>query len=100
MRRPPRSTRTDTLFPYTTLFRSLPLPRASDAIGVVVLQHVAAPGRSRRKLFEECSRVLAPGGRLWVFALNPLAPYRWRWRGNGLGEIGKATCRERVCQYM
>src|SRR3546814_5345508 len=23
--RPPRSTRTDTLFPYTTLFRSLPL---------------------------------------------------------------------------
>src|SRR3546814_6764863 len=26
-RRPPRSTRTDTLFPYTTLFRSLCLPR-------------------------------------------------------------------------
>src|SRR3546814_9179793 len=25
-RRPPRSTRTDTLFPYTTLFRSLPGP--------------------------------------------------------------------------
>src|SRR3546814_1138139 len=29
LRRPPRSTRTDTLFPYTTLFRSLPwLPPA------------------------------------------------------------------------
>src|SRR3546814_14508550 len=27
IRRPPRSTRTDTLFPYTTLFRSHPLPR-------------------------------------------------------------------------
>src|SRR3546814_4958413 len=26
-RRPPRSTRTDTLFPYTTLFRSLARPR-------------------------------------------------------------------------
>src|SRR3546814_11999688 len=26
VRRPPRSTRTDTLFPYTTLFRSLLLP--------------------------------------------------------------------------
>src|SRR3546814_18370502 len=25
IRRPPRSTRTDTLFPYTTLFRSYPL---------------------------------------------------------------------------
>src|SRR3546814_5111813 len=27
-RRPPRSTRTDTLFPYTTLFRSVPLAPA------------------------------------------------------------------------
>src|SRR3546814_20093747 len=26
IRRPPRSTRTDTLFPYTTLFRSRPAP--------------------------------------------------------------------------
>src|SRR3546814_6271460 len=26
IRRPPRSTRTDTLFPYTTLFRSIALP--------------------------------------------------------------------------
>src|SRR3546814_8444796 len=25
IRRPPRSTRTDTLFPYTTLFRSIPI---------------------------------------------------------------------------
>src|SRR3546814_3611561 len=31
LRRPPRSTRTDTLFPYTTLFRSL------DAVAVVEL---------------------------------------------------------------
>src|SRR3546814_1886918 len=32
IRRPPRSTRTDTLFPYTTLFRSLCRPgRASSA---------------------------------------------------------------------
>src|SRR3546814_2368359 len=28
IRRPPRSTRTDTLFPYTTLFRSPPAPSA------------------------------------------------------------------------
>src|SRR3546814_16208612 len=36
IRRPPRSTRTDTLFPYTTLFRSVPSARwplpASSAI--------------------------------------------------------------------
>src|SRR3546814_21071392 len=29
IRRPPRSTRTDTLFPYTTLFRSWPLGLAN-----------------------------------------------------------------------
>src|SRR3546814_14656651 len=32
IRRPPRSTRTDTLFPYTTLFRSQ--VRARDALGL------------------------------------------------------------------
>src|SRR3546814_2700520 len=31
IRRPPRSTRTDTLFPYTTLFRSLPIVRLQPA---------------------------------------------------------------------
>src|SRR3546814_7654321 len=30
IRRPPRSTRTDTLFPYTTLFRSPAEPLAAD----------------------------------------------------------------------
>src|SRR3546814_20918938 len=30
IRRPPRSTRTDTLFPYTTLFRSDPTQRAAS----------------------------------------------------------------------
>src|SRR3546814_2786047 len=30
IRRPPRSTRTDTLFPYTTLFRSARLPDATQ----------------------------------------------------------------------
>src|SRR3546814_10667982 len=42
IRRPPRSTRTDTLFPYTTLFRS-------DAIGGVVGQAVAGDRRLRRR---------------------------------------------------
>src|SRR3546814_2680579 len=35
IRRPPRSTRTDTLFPYTTLFRSLRLGRRGDDRGHV-----------------------------------------------------------------
>src|SRR3546814_17400847 len=47
-RRPPISTRTDTLFPYTTLFRSL-----DDAIGNLAMQ----PGRR----FEHRLVLLAPG---------------------------------------
>src|SRR3546814_15599807 len=32
IRRPPRSTRTDTLFPYTTLFRSVDLPQPQNSV--------------------------------------------------------------------
>src|SRR3546814_12715370 len=39
IRRPPRSTRTDTLFPYTTLFRS-----AYDGDADPVQRHVSAAG--------------------------------------------------------
>src|SRR3546814_7336235 len=37
IRRPPRSTRTDTLFPYTTLFRSVPVEAHSLALVTVAL---------------------------------------------------------------
>src|SRR3546814_2309429 len=40
IRRPPRSTRTDTLFPYTTLFRSSKLD-GKNAVGIGIFQ---APG--------------------------------------------------------
>src|SRR3546814_6974343 len=35
IRRPPRSTRTDTLFPYTTLFRSVGFDDDPDDVGAV-----------------------------------------------------------------
>src|SRR3546814_1666807 len=38
LRRPPRSTRTDTLFPYTTLFRSVCMDRASSNFQFVQTQ--------------------------------------------------------------
>src|SRR3546814_9158644 len=52
-RRPPRSTRTDTLFPYTTLFRSgrFCLPRADSR------QREGDP--VKRALFVTCALVLA-----------------------------------------
>src|SRR3546814_3052581 len=40
IRRPPRSTRTDTLFPYTTLFRSLP----DEDQGMMLIQVQTPPG--------------------------------------------------------
>src|SRR3546814_10588423 len=46
IRRPPRSTRTDTLFPYTTLFRSLGNPVAF--IDMDGLQARAPPSRNFR----------------------------------------------------
>src|SRR3546814_16689132 len=43
--RPPRSTRPDTLFPYTTLFRSLErIWKPSERPLLCLLQHVAADG--------------------------------------------------------
>src|SRR3546814_10678042 len=44
IRRPPRSTRTDTLFPYTTLFRSGVAPRADDSDGPGFNQLVLSHG--------------------------------------------------------
>ena len=61
----------------------LPLPLPSDSCGVVVVQHLADISAEPAVLLEECTRVLVPGGRLWLLALNPLSPYRWRWRGQG-----------------
>src|SRR3546814_5173534 len=46
IRRPPRSTRTDTLFPYTTLFRSLEA-RALAAIAAIL---GASAGLDRKQL--------------------------------------------------
>src|SRR3546814_2839971 len=45
IRRPPRSTRTDTLFPYTTLFRSL-----RREYGAALSVHPRAAGRIRDPL--------------------------------------------------
>src|SRR3546814_7892497 len=52
IRRPPRSTRTDTLFPYTTLFRSPSpgrcAPSCADWRLRCGLEHERAAGRDRR----------------------------------------------------
>src|SRR3546814_8445986 len=47
-RRPPRSTRTDTLFPYTTLFRSKPAPRVLLPAAPPIAQTGSNPRQARR----------------------------------------------------
>ncbi len=74
----------------------LPLPLANESCGRVILQHVADAATEPLALLEECSRVLLPGGRLWLVALNPLTPYRMRWRGTGLRSSEPVSWRRRL----
>src|SRR3546814_14714330 len=109
IRRPPRSTRTDTLFPYTTLFRSAVVAHAVrrrevPAAGETI-QHVAdvadQGARQRRRGDPALGRlhlqpavpVLRQQGQETVVAVLADAPVL-------SAEIGRASCRERVCQYV
>ncbi len=67
------------------------LPLASDSFSAVIVQHV--PENGGRALLAECARVLEPGGRLWLFTLNPVSPYRLRWRRTGLSIRGPGRWR-------
>src|SRR3546814_14935288 len=72
IRRPPRSTRTDTLFPYTTLFRS------QTEFG--------------QPLCQGFHQVVMPLGQQSFGAV-----YQFLVADH---QIGRASCRERVCQYV
>src|SRR3546814_12959397 len=56
IRRPPRSTRTDTLFPYTTLFRSISAP--IKCISLSITNHATAQPYCQRS---EGRMILAVG---------------------------------------
>src|SRR3546814_1595400 len=78
IRRPPRSTRTDTLFPYTTLFRSLPVrasleaaPQKSSLPARAPFLLVAAP---RRPLPTPATSAASAIGSLTYEALETPAP--------------------------
>lgn len=71
----------------------LPLPLASESLGAVVLQHVGDAPIETAALIEECTRLLVPGGRLSLLAMNPLSPYRLRWRRAGMSAHDPSTWR-------
>src|SRR3546814_16397615 len=98
LRRPPRSTRTDTLFPYTTLFRSsLGSDRSDD--------HRHMHARFSRK-HRHRDRVRTRGVSA-AHAAGASQPSRFsdnlpvlRGELRSKAQIGRASCRERVCQYV
>src|SRR3546814_18025535 len=134
IRGPPRSTRTETLFPYTTLFRSL-----ADEAAEVVCAHPrqqpgpqSEPGRADRGIGRAATDVLGERGHVLEPPADLLAVQvdagatdghqltlmlRRRHAGRPLPDrrrpspamnvkyilflqIGRASCRERVCQYV
>src|SRR3546814_12575070 len=116
VRRTPRSTRTDTLFPYTTLFRS----------GDPALLRLVAATSGGQGLVETLASQLLLHGNGYVqiltdgagapaelFALRPERvtveadargwPVAYRYKAGGSAavlQIGRASCRERVWPYV
>src|SRR3546814_12265852 len=83
IRRPPRSTRTDTLFPYTTLFRSRPhdllrhqVDRGQRAPGRRVARHAAEvePRLDTHRERRAVLRVPPSPGRGWGLGALPHDP--------------------------
>src|SRR3546814_15245332 len=117
IRRPPRSTRTDTLFPYTTLFRShvfvrqrqiVALRRADRGFGcgiargnVDILEAGEATierdriGAGRAGAVEN-QRIIAVATEQIVGSVDHPADVD----DIVAVEIGRASCRERVCTYV
>src|SRR3546814_19080726 len=118
-RRPPRSKRTDTLFPYTTLFRAIGMVQHYFASAWVPpegkVRHNEALRLSNNlyaiRSIESVGSIqpgehLAVDSNLWVGpqdqkAMSELAPglelvvdYGWH------TTIGRRSCRERVFQYV
>src|SRR3546814_20754330 len=124
IRRPPRATRTDPLFPYTTLFRSFQfrsaLPSAAaPAQGATRAEDDGEAGEGAgRSVGETLRRQREGGGEVAERGLDqppvhvldegegPLERGRGAQRVVGRlhaielkdAQIGRASCRERVCQ--
>src|SRR3546814_18089204 len=93
IRRPPRSTRTDTLFPYTTLFRSVSL-RFTD-VEIAVIAHRASQRSTDRAGWIKAlvRRHLALKSRVDDGLLAELAPIRMQLLriGRNLNQAMKAA---------
>src|SRR3546814_19668355 len=107
IRRPPRSTRTDTLFPYTTLFRSgrkVPSEGSSPQLPNRAAR-ASTPCQISDKVFASLAhkhdrarfRHAACGGDDLLLCINDLGQARSEERRGG--QEGDSTCRSRWWQY-
>src|SRR3546814_13236417 len=112
IRPPPRYTRSDTLFPYTTLFRSVregaPYMIVSRRALIGGAAALAFAGSARGADFGAAryGKAMIIDGLSSLGALDPKAPgiadQLAVYRASGLTaiQIGRASCRERGCKYV
>src|SRR3546814_9398166 len=96
IRRPPRSTRTDTLFPYTTLFRSprTPIPVITDAD-----RAAAVPPPSDHPVHDNSIQYYVLLDRLEAWDADPGTGLEWEgqgWIGTDLNRLWLRTEGEHV----
>src|SRR3546814_14679722 len=98
IRRPPRSTRTDTLFPYTTLFRTEHADTMADGIAcrVPVPEAVSIIAAGADRIVRVGEAEIRAAMRHYFMDTHTVA------EGPGAAPlaIGRASCRESVCQYV
>src|SRR3546814_20777832 len=111
IRRPPRSTRTDTLFPYTTLFRSVVF-KAGPGVGTVTKPGLPlavgepainpVPRQMMRAVVAELAAAHGEAGDVTIEVSvdngEELARQTWNPR-RGI-QLGRASCRESGCMYV
>src|SRR3546814_12165069 len=101
IRRPPRSTRTGTLLPYTTLFRSVlptkvPQLLINGASGIAVGMATNIPPHNLNEVVDGCIALIDnPAIEISELMTHIPAP-----DFPTAGQIGRASCRERVHQYV
>src|SRR3546814_17993787 len=101
--RPPRSTRTDTLFPYTTLFRSGMAAALAGIVSFAGISHaqenksatvptIAAADAEHHHKDRHSRHGRMDRAQGFEHRIN-------RMLDSVNAKIGRASCRERVCQY-
>src|SRR3546814_11085197 len=125
IRRPPRSTRTDTLFPYTNALPISEFERLHHKFDLVI-ELLGALLRTTREAMPATPLRLSGTGLFWATSgdapaagtlldvsvqLHACAPTPLQWRGEVVDcrdgalqlrflEIGSTSCRERGCQHV